>query len=478
MLKKADLDKVDYVNLHLHTHFSLLDGVGTVKDHMVECLKKGHKGVCITDHGVMSGCIQLYKLSRDKDFLTKMGQFEKIPIIIGSELYITADLGVRDLANKYNHITVLAKNNIGYKNLSELTSLGSKEDHFYTRPRIGLDELFQKKEGLIVTSGCFIGMIPQAVHKDTGKEEELLLKFKKEFGEDFYLEIHLSNINKKWDKTLKKHIAQSSNPQEKVNRRLLELAKKHDVKIIICQDAHMPKKEHHFIQSIMIWNSPSGKDGWHFPDAYYTMSVEQMYEKCEENASYVSDEEFLAGCKNSVEVLNKCKNLNLEFEPILPEINHYKNEVNQSSLLEKKLKMLQESFRSIDEEFVSLIELSESDLSLRTALKLILKNKKVDLTNDEYRDRLVFEIKTIQRNGIIKLIDYFLLLEDVTNFVKTNGFMKGPGRGSAGGSLFAYALDITDVDPIKYNLLFSRFLTKERIGSMEFEIPELNEKSE
>jgi DNA polymerase III alpha subunit len=179
---------------------------------------------------------------------------------------------------------------------------------------------------------------------------------------------------------------------------------------------------------------------------------------------------------NTVEVLNKCKNLTLEFEPILPKIKHEENPVNKNENLEKKLNVLKGSFEGIDDEFVSLIKLSESDDAFRTALKIIIKNKKVDFTNDQYRERLIFEIKTIQRNGIIKLIDYFLLLEDVTNFVRSNGHMKGPGRGSAGGSLFAYALDITDVDPIKYNLLFSRFLAKDRIGTMDFEIPELSKK--
>jgi DNA polymerase-3 subunit alpha len=356
--------------------------------------------------------------------------------------------------------------------LSELTSVASKEDHFYTRPRIAKKELFDKKDGLIVTSGCFIGMIPQAIFKKTGQEDSLVKEFKEQFGEDFYIEIHLSNIDKKWDKTLKKHVKQDSNPQEIVNRRLLELAKIHDVKIIICQDSHMPKKQHHMIQSIMIWNSPSGKDGWHFPDAYYTMSIDDMYEKAKENAPYLSDQDFVDGCKNTIDVLQKCKNLKLNFEPVLPEISHQDNSVNKIPSLEKKLEILAESFWGIDDEFSSLIELSKQDYSLRTALKIIIKNKKIDLTNDEYRARLVHEVKTIQRNGIIKLVDYFLLLEDVTNFVRSNGYMKGPGRGSAGGSLFAYALDITDVDPIKYGLLFSRFLAKERIGTMDFSIPE------
>ena len=474
MIDKKTLSSIKFVNLHSHSHFSLLDGVGTVRDHITECMKKGHSGVCITDHGVMTGCIQLYRLSNDMGFANKLGKFNKIPIVVGSELYITEDIQKREPDNKYNHITVYAKDKIGYKNLSELTSIGSKEDHFYSRPRIGKSELFSKKSGLIVTSGCFIGMIPQSIYKKTGREEDILLEFKREFGDDFYIEIHLSNINKKWDKTLKKHVEQSFNPQELVNVRLIELAKKHDIKMIICQDSHMPKKEHHFVQSIMIWNSPSGKDGWHFPDAYYTMSVEDMYEKCRDNAPYISDEDFIHGCTNTIEILEKCGKLNLDFKPILPKIDYDSHYVNKIESLERKIKILESSFLDIDPEFYEIIRLSETDPALRAAIKVIIKNKKIDLTDDRYRSRIIFEIKTIQRNGIIKLIDYFMLLEDVTNFVKNNNFLRGPGRGSAGGSLFAYALDITDVDPIKYDLLFSRFLTKERIGSMEFDIPEVN----
>jgi DNA polymerase-3 subunit alpha len=433
MLSKEEISKIRYCNLHLHSHFSILDGVGTIKDHICENLHKGHEGVAITDHGVMSGCIQLYKLSKDKDFLKKIGRDSSIPVVMGSELYITRNVGEQNPENKYNHITVLAKNAKGYSNLCELTSIASTPDHFYYRPRIELKELIEHKEGLVVTSGCFIGMIPQAIHRDTGEEEELVQLFKKEFGDDFYIEIHISDISSKWDKTLKKHVNQGWNPQEKVNRRLIELAKKYDVKTIIAQDSHMPKKEHHFIQSIMIWNSPSGKDGWHFPEAYYTMSVQEMYDKSRKTTPYIDDDLFIESCNNSVEVLDKCKNCKLEFEPLLPTMKYDEHPVNCEPELNKKLEdqlnALEKEYAEKDHEFSYLLEKSHNDLALRTSLKVIMNNNKIDIHKQEYRERLTFETNTIQRNGILKLVDYFMLLEDVTKFVRESGNARGFGRG-------------------------------------------------
>jgi intein/homing endonuclease len=436
MLTKEEIAKIKYISVHAHSSFSILDGIGTVKDHLAESIAKGHEGCCITDHGVMSACIPLYKTSKDKDFLKVVGKEKPIPIIMGVELYITRDLAERNPENKYNHITVLAKNNEGYKNLCHLTSVASKEDHFYSRPRIELSELIEHKAGLIITSGCFIGMIPQAIHRDTGEEDDLVEMFKKEFGDDFYMELHITDISRKWDKTLKKHVNQGFNPQEKVNKRLIELSKKYDVKTILAQDSHMPKKEHHFIQSIMIWNSPSGKDGWHFAEPYYTMSVQEMYNKCQKVTPFIDDKLFVDSCANTIEILNKCRDCKLEFEPLLPTMQYEAHPVNAEAALnkdlEEKLNELESQFKEKDAEFYHLLEVSHSDYALRTALKVIVNNKKVDLNNDVARQRLTLEINTIQRNGILKLIDYFMLLEDVTKFVRDSGHARGFGRGCLG----------------------------------------------
>ena len=477
-LTEQELRSVRYFNPHLHSHYSLLDGVGTVGAHIKRSFECGHAGCAITDHGTMASAIELYQKTRDKDFLEhEVKTRDPFPGVIGVELYITEDVSVRDDSNKYNHITVLAKDFKGYENLSYLTSIASSPDHYYYRPRVSLAELKQYSEGLIATSGCVIGMIPQAILNMTGREEELLKQFIDIFGSDFYLEIHLTDIRHKWDRKSKKHEDQGFNPQEIVNIRLIELGRKHGVKCVIAQDAHMPNKQDHAIQSIMIANSPSGKDGWHFKDAYYTRTVAEMYEQLKQVMPFISDTDFLNYCENSIEVLNKCKDLTLDFKPILPRVKFESNPVNQDEGFEGILDNLSHVFSELDPEFEAIIKLSKNDVSLRTTLKTIIRNAKIDLLDDRYRERLKQEISTIQYNGRIKLLDYFLLLEDVSRRVTEKGLLRGYGRGSGAGSLICYALDITDCDPLIYGLLFERFLTKNRIGGLTFEFNELQDTS-
>lgn len=683
-LTDEQLSKIKYANLHQHTTHSLLDGIGHAKEHILESYCKGHQGCAITDHGVMSGVLDMYYSSKDKKFLKSFNYpGERYPVALGSELYILDNTLIRDKKRKYHHITLLAKNAIGYRNLCKLTSLGTSEKNFFTRPRISLEDLFKHKEGLIATSGCFIGYIPQAIFLDKGKAkevlrkilknedlkkelvsilkapeniikssfspsekvvlkemvkdlafrealekvllykdlqdvilnskgiplssvyicaiqenenlsnkeknfllriisehtpDELVLKFKEEFKDDFYIEMHLANICMRWNPNSKKHEDQGDNPQEKVNKGLVPLIQKHGVKTIICQDSHMPKKEHHILQSIMIWNSPSGQDGWHFPTAYYTMSIRDMYEKFKKYYPWMSDEQFIEWSNNSMEVLDKCKDIELPFEVSLPNIDYEKHYLNKevrriNPSLKKILKkhnywseaikqrilkrgnlhqedlpesaknyfikkelvydlsfdeisrkridrceqvisVLETEFKNNHPEFYELLVESKTDIGLRTALKVIINNqklypKKIDrdklkqkiqqrfpnkslgdfpgkvlnkiinrynlyvLDKDplkifgekNYRDRLISELTLIRKNGVSNLLNYFMLLEEVTQHIKEEGFLRGVGRGSGAGSLLAYALDITDVDPIEYDLLFERFLTLERIKS-------------
>ena len=471
-LTKEDLDKIKYFNPHLHSHYSLLDGIGTVSAHIKKAHACGHAGCAITDHGTMASAIELYQKTRDPDFLKNELKTEEFPGVPGCELYITRDALIKDKENKYNHITVLTKNYQGYKNLCFLTSIGSSPDHHYFRPRCSMEELKNNKEGLIATSGCVLGMIPQAILKKTGKEEELALEFLEIFGEDFYIELHFSDISHKWNSENKTYEPQGFNPQEIVNKRLLELSEKFKIKCLIAQDAHMPNKEDHAIQTIMIANSPSGKDGWHFREAYYTRTVHDMYEQMKQTMPFISDQQFIDYCQNTIEVLNKCKGLKMEFKPILPKVKYDENPVNQDPKYDEILNNFKAVFQAIDKEFSDLIEYSEKDISLRTALKCVIKNEKIDLLDDKYRERIKQEIDIIQFNGRIKLMDYFLILEDVSRKVTESGFLRGYGRGSGAGSLLCYALDITDCDSLEYSLLFERFLTRSRIGNLNFDLSE------
>jgi DNA polymerase III alpha subunit len=326
--KKIDFKSIKYINLHAHDMFSLLDGVMHPKEHIKEAAEKGHCGFCITNHGNGASLLHVYNLTRDQKFKKETLKNPEFAGLLGCEIYLSKDLSQRDPNDKYNHITLIAKNETGYKNLCYLISIASLPDHVYYKPRISIQELIDHKEGLIATTGCFLGVIPKAIHKGTGEEEMYFKLFKDAFGDDFYVELHLSDISYNFEKDSKTFIKSDVNPQVKVNKRLIELADQYNVKVYITQDSHMPKKEHHKFQDILIANSPSGKSGWRFPEAYYIMSVEEMYNRMKECHDYISDDKFVEYCQNSIEALNKCKDLTIGTRPILPQIVHSEHAVN------------------------------------------------------------------------------------------------------------------------------------------------------
>lgn len=452
-----ELKKINFINLHQHSHYSALDGIGTIHEYLTEVKKKNLQGFALTDHGVMSGDLELYRLARASN----------TSFVMGAELYITppnltdfSDLS-KSQEYKYSHITLLVKNEVGYKNLCYLTTIASKEDHSYYRPRISLAELFQHKEGLIATTGCFLGLVPQSIFRKTGQEDELMKLFKKEFGEDFYIEIHPADLRMKWDRTTKSHIDQGHNPQEEVNLKLLELGKKYGVKAYLTQDAHLPNKEDKILQDIMIANSPSGADGWNFPESYELKTVEEMYHDTKKKAPYIKDSEFISLCEITMEVLEKCKGVELKFHPSLPIIKY--SEHHLSSKVEALVQEMKS--KTTDKALLSVIEKSKTDKALALTLAVIVDNKKIESYSPIYQARIAHELEVIQLNGSIPLCDYFLLLEDVARFVESKGDTNSTGRGSGVGSLVAYALNITEIDPVATNLLFERFLTKERVLS-------------
>lgn len=459
-LNKEQLEKINYVNLVNHTHFSMPYGVGNIKAHVKRAIDCKFSGFAITDTN-MGGVLEAYKVTKDK----------KLPIAIGVQLNIIDDLERKDKVNKYFTITCFAKNAVGYKNLVTLMSISSTDDHFYFKPRISLAELVQHSEGLVVLSGDINGMLSQSIIRETGQEEVLMQIFKEHFGEDFYIEMHFHSLQMQWDKDTKTYKDSGADSQRMVNLKLMDLARKYKVKSVLVQNSFMPETKHKLLQDILIGNTPIGKDGWKFHNTYNTMTVAEMYEKVQKEANYISDEQFLDWCQNSVAVLDKCKNIKLTFTPKLPTIKYEEAVVNQGSEWEDKFQALKEVLKTQHPAMHELFEVSEEDISLKTALKIMMKNGKVDFSNNLHLDRLNEELRVIQRNGIIKLCDYFLLLEDVTHFVRSNGLLRGFGRGSGAGSLVAYALDITDCDPIHFDLLFERFLTKERVGKLNFEIP-------
>lgn len=462
MLTKEQIDEIKYVNLVNRSHFSIPVGLGKVKDHLKRAQKCGFQGWAITDNHMMGGVLEAYKAAKDSKF----------PLALGVVLNVIDDLGRKDKTNKYFTLTAFAKNLEGYKNLVTLVSLGSTEDHFYYKPRVSLVELIQHSQGVVVMSGDISGMLSQAILKETGQEDLLVQIFKDHFGDDFYIEMHPHNLRYQWNKDSKTYVEGENDPQKIVNLRLVELARKHKVKSVLVQNSFFPEPKHKPLQDILIGNTPIGKDGWKFHTSFHTRTLHDLYDMIQSESKYITDEQFVEWCSNSMEVLNKCKDLKLSFVPRLPTIKYEESVVNINPEWEEKFQEIKKMMKEKKHPIHELFEVSEKDISLKTSFKVMIKNAKVDFNNLNHLDRLDEELRVIQRNGIIRLCDYFLLLEDVTHFVRENGFQRGPGRGSGAGSLVAYALDITDVDPLKFELLFERFLTKERIGRYNFELPD------
>lgn len=423
MLTKEQIEKIEYVNLVNHTHFSMPMGIGNVKAHIKRAQACGFKGFAITDTHMMGGVLEAYKICKDSKF----------PLALGAVLNVIDDLERKDKTNKSFTLTVFAKNATGYKNLVTLVSIGSQDDHFYFKPRVSLPELIQHSEGLVVMSGDINGMLAQSILKETGQEELLVQIFKEHFGDDFYLEMHCHNLKMQWDKDTKSYKDTGTDPQKIVNLRLAELGKKFKVKSVLVQNSFFPEPKHKSLQQIMIGNTPQGKDGWHPHESFHTRKLEDLYEMIQNHSNYITDDQFLEWTQNSMEVLNKCKDIKLSFTPKLPIIQYQESVVNQEPEWEDKFQALKKELEKLHPEMHELFCVAEEDISLKTSLKIMMRNAKIDFHNKVHLDRLNEELRVIQRNGVIKLCDYFLLLEDVTHFVRSNGFLRGFGRGCLTG---------------------------------------------
>ena len=433
------------------------------------------------------------------------------------------DKSLKIKSYKYNHITLMAKNYQGHQNICHLTSIGSKPDHFYLRPRIRFSELLANKEGLVVTTGCFIGMIPHAIYAKTGEEKELFEVFRKEFGGDFYVEIHLADLTMEWSSKIKAHYDRGYNPQKDVNDRLLELVEEYGMqdKVYITQDSHLPTKEHKDIQDILLTNDERNSSGWHFYEAYYIMSVKQMYEKMRKVYPHYTNTQFINWCFNSIEVLKKCKDVEIDTDfklkkpdyknhfsvcPLVVSTEHLKShklsavdeilleehiieELNDGSDKWKtdpridlaatlaKIEHHKETDTQIEEIFKSdnyFVKKAKrfyqnGDIGTKVFIRTGLLIKKFDFSQQHLLDRFFFELNTIQYNGVLGLSDYFLHFEKFSALGRRARRYKGPGRGSAAGCYLSYTLDITNIRPDRYDLLFERFLQEERIGIVFFE---------
>lgn len=392
----------NFVHLHVHSEYSLLDGAARIGDLPARARELGQSAIAITDHGSMYGVIDFYNACKN----------EGIKPIIGFEAYVTkGDLHSRE-SKDYAHLLLLAKDNTGYQNLMQLSSIGHV-DGFYYRPRIDYPTLFAHAGGLICTSACLAGDIPQfLLGGQPDKARDLAQALQQRFGGDFYLEIQDHGLAE----------------QKRLNPMLLELAHELGIPLVATNDTHYVHQEDSGAQDILMCLQMG-----RYLDEGGLFETNQFYIKSgDEMAALFPD--VPEAIENTVRIAEKC-NVDIEFGKIhLP------------------------------------VYAIPAGFSTHTAyLEKIARQGVAQRYTDpaSVEERLVYELSVIEKMGFT---DYFLIVWDYVDFARKNGIMVGPGRGSAAGSIVAYALGITDIDPIEYNLLFERFLNPERISMPDIDI--------
>ena len=399
----------NFTHLHVHTEYSLLDGFSRVKTLVKRAKEKGMTAVAITDHGCMFGAIDFYKAAKA----------EGIKPIIGCEVY-TAPRKLTDKDPNYDkhqgHLVLLAKDMTGYKNLIKIVSK-SYVDGFYYKPRTDMDELKKHSQGLIALSACLAGDVPRAImNGNYDKARKLAMEYRDIFGNgNYYLEIQDHGLPE----------------QKQVNTEVVRLSRELNIPLVATNDVHYVDKDDAKIQDILMClqmqKTIDDENRMKFPsDEFYLKSreeMEQLFPELEE------------ALDNTNEIAERC-NVEFEFHKYhlprydVPEgytTNGYFRELCQKGLVERYGEDCPE----------------------------------------EYKERLEYELNTIENMGYV---EYFLIVWDFINFAKQNNIMVGPGRGSAAGSIVAYTLKITDIDPMKYSLLFERFLNPERVSMPDIDI--------
>ena len=413
----------EYVPLHLHTEYSLLDGAIRIGDLVKFCAENNMPGVAVTDHGVMYGAMDLY-IDADKNNSKEREKAEQDPNykpklvnpIVGCEFYVhDGDISERNPShNPRYHLVLLVKNNQGYKNIVKLASK-AHIDGFYMKPRINWELLEQYHEGLICSSACLGGEVLQNLLKgDYEKAKATAKRFKDLFGEDYYIELQDHGLEE----------------QKRTNPDLIRIAKELGIKMIITNDSHYLKKEdadwHDTLLCMQTKSSKSDTNRFHFPNnEFYVKTVSEL----RDSFKWLDSETFDECIKNTVEISKKC-HITVEWKAPLPDF-------------------------PVPEGFTT-------DTYLEKLVYQGIRRKyHQEEIDPKLQERAKYELGVIEQMGFSA---YFLITWDFIHYAKTHDIPVGPGRGSAAGSLVAYALDITDLDPIEHNLLFERFLNPERFS--------------
>ena len=420
---------MNYVGLHVHTHYSLMDGVGTPEEYLDRAASLGMKALAITDHGTLSGHREFYRIAKEKG----------IKPILGIEGYMCADrFDQRDkserkgpLDNNYNHIILLAKNKQGLENLNKINEIAWTEG-YYKKPRFDFETLEKYKEGIIVTSACLSGIVTKAVELEEFAEAKKYIKwFKDVFADDYYIEV------------------MPHNPQQ-INMHLMDLADEFKVKIVVTPDCHHVDQNQKEIQELMLILNTHAK-----------LEKDVTYEKSKKYNSMMSRLDYLYG-KDRQMSFNKFNIHLLSFEEMSFEMQ--KQHFTRTDMFDSTLEIMDKIEDYNIEEGLNLlpVQYKNPDQELANLAFAGLEEKRLTkawLGNDIYEQRLDEELYIIREKNFAS---YFLVVQSMINWAKKEGIMVGPGRGSSAGSLLCYLLGITEIDPIEHGLLFFRFINPER----------------
>ena len=442
-----------FVPLHVHTEYSILDGMSNIKKLFARADELKMPGLAITDHGNMYGV---------KEFFDTSQKYPDIKPILGCEAYVTChyDHHLKDNDHrKYYHLILLAKNYTGYKNLMKIVSIGHTEGMYYDKPRVSHEVLEKYHEGLICSSACIAGEIPRGILAgDMDAVDKAIEWHKGVFGEDYYLEVMLHKTEVPGLSLDLYH------NQMKVNEAIFELGKKHGVKVVATNDTHFIRKDdgpaHDRLICLTTNSLVSDPKRLRYTQQEYLKSEDEMLALFPEHPEAIF---------NTREVMEKVERYDINSPHILPKfsidpafladidkyLDEYKEVIDRGRNDEKGNYRGDEFCRSV----AFLCHLTWEGARERYGAAL---------DNDQaLRDRIDFELKTISYMGFP---DYFLIVQDFINWAKNNGISVGPGRGSAAGSVVSYCLRITNLDPVKYDLLFERFLNPERISMPDIDV--------
>lgn len=400
---------MSFVHLHVHTEFSLLDGSNKIKEYVKRLKELNMTAGAITDHGVMYGCIDFYKAARE----------EGIKPIIGCEVYVAPnsrfDKEIGGGEERYHHLVLLAENNVGYANLCKIVSIGFTEGYYY-RPRVDFEVLNKYHEGIIALSACIAGELPRFILKGMMTEARACAqKYLDCFGEgNYFLELQDHGMAE----------------QKTVNSALLTLSQEMHIPLVATNDVHYTYAEdaepHELLLCIQTGKTMKDENRLVYEGGqFYVKSEEEM------RILFPYAQEAI---ENTQKIADRC---NVEIEFGVTKLPHFE---------------VPEGYDS----WSYLNKLCDDGLRERYPDNF-----------EELRERLDYELSVINKMGYV---DYFLIVWDFINYAKENGIMVGPGRGSAAGSIVAYCLKITNIDPIRYNLLFERFLNPERVSMPDIDI--------